>query len=43
MPVILIQTSNSQKYLNVNVEADEIAPWLKEYMVSFTCFISLST
>ncbi|KAK1393120.1 hypothetical protein POM88_012176 [Heracleum sosnowskyi] len=31
VPVILIQTSDSQKYLKVNVEADQIAPWLKEY------------
>ncbi|WOH07093.1 hypothetical protein DCAR_0626522 [Daucus carota subsp. sativus] len=31
-PVILVQTSDSQKYLKGNVEADQIAPWLKEYM-----------
>ncbi|KAL8126532.1 hypothetical protein AgCh_013708 [Apium graveolens] len=30
-PVILIQTSDGQKYLKANVEADQIAPWLKEY------------
>lgn len=39
VPVILVQTSTSQKYLNANIETDEIAPWLKEYMVSFNSFI----
>lgn len=33
VPVILIQTSDSQKYLKANVEADQVAPWLKEYTV----------
>lgn len=32
VPVILVQTSDSQKYLKGNAEADQIAPWLKEYM-----------
>ncbi|WOG91606.1 hypothetical protein DCAR_0310855 [Daucus carota subsp. sativus] len=31
VPVIAIQTSDSQKYLKPNVEADQIAPWLKDY------------
>lgn len=43
MPVILIQTSDNQKYLKSNVEPDHIAPWLKEYVVMpqlffFLCF-----
>lgn len=32
VPVILIQTPDSQKFLKANLEADQIAPWLKEYM-----------
>ncbi|KAK1367147.1 Protein disulfide-isomerase [Heracleum sosnowskyi] len=32
VPVILVQTSDSQKYLKGNVEAEQIAPWLKDYM-----------
>lgn len=42
MPVILVQTSDNQKYLKSNVEPDHIAPWLKEYVVmpqSFFFFV----
>ena len=38
VPVIAIQTSDSQKYLKPNVEADQIAPWLKDYTV-YSCFL----
>ncbi|KAJ4700700.1 Protein disulfide-isomerase [Melia azedarach] len=31
VPLIIIQTSDGQKYLKSNVEADQIAPWFKEY------------
>ncbi|KAL8126140.1 hypothetical protein AgCh_013429 [Apium graveolens] len=35
-PVILVQTSDGQKYLKANVEADQIAPWLKKYTKTYT-------
>ncbi|KAL8098878.1 hypothetical protein AgCh_031555 [Apium graveolens] len=35
-PVILVQTSDGQKYLKENVEADQIAPWLKKYTKTYT-------
>ncbi|XP_022879511.1 protein disulfide-isomerase-like [Olea europaea var. sylvestris] len=30
-PLLLIQTSDGQKYLKANIEPDQIAPWLKDY------------
>lgn len=32
-PLLLIQTSDGQKYLKANIEPDQIAPWLKDYTV----------
>ncbi|PIA47457.1 hypothetical protein AQUCO_01400244v1 [Aquilegia coerulea] len=32
VPLIIIQTDDSQKYLKPNLEPDHIATWLKEYM-----------
>lgn len=31
VPLIVIQTNDGQKYLKPNLDADQIAPWLKEY------------
>ncbi|XP_031273106.1 protein disulfide-isomerase-like [Pistacia vera] len=31
VPLIIIQTTDGQKYLKPNLEADQIAPWMKEY------------
>ncbi|KAJ6939252.1 hypothetical protein NC651_005632 [Populus alba x Populus x berolinensis] len=31
VPLIVIQTTDGQKYLKANLVSDEIAPWLKEY------------
>jgi protein disulfide-isomerase A1 len=31
VPVIIIQKNDGQKYLKANLEADQIAPWIKEY------------
>lgn len=31
VPLIIIQTSDGQKYLKPNAEPDHIAPWVKEY------------
>ncbi|KAL8116902.1 hypothetical protein AgCh_023182 [Apium graveolens] len=33
VPIILVQPSDNQKYLKRNMEAEQIAPWLKDYMV----------
>jgi len=33
VPLIVIQTTDGQKYLKANLVSDEIAPWLKEYKV----------
>ncbi|KAL8116905.1 hypothetical protein AgCh_023185 [Apium graveolens] len=32
IPIILVQTSDNQKYLKGNMEAEQIVPWLKDYM-----------
>lgn len=34
-PVLIVQNANGLKFINSNVEADQIAPWLKDYVVSF--------
>ncbi|KAJ6730489.1 PROTEIN DISULFIDE ISOMERASE-LIKE 1-2 [Salix viminalis] len=31
VPLVVIQTTDGQKYLKANLESDQIAPWLKEY------------
>ncbi|ESR47456.1 hypothetical protein CICLE_v100013272mg, partial [Citrus x clementina] len=31
VPLIVIQTNDGQKYLKPNLDADQIAPWVKEY------------
>ncbi|XP_050235393.1 protein disulfide-isomerase [Mercurialis annua] len=31
VPLIVIQTNDGQKYLKANLEADQIAPWVKDY------------
>lgn len=31
-PVLIVQNSNGLKFINSNVEADQIAPWLKDYV-----------
>lgn len=31
VPLIIIQTNDGQKYLKPNLDADQIAPWLKDY------------
>ncbi|PKI66876.1 hypothetical protein CRG98_012742 [Punica granatum] len=31
VPLIIIQTTDGQKYLKANVEPDHIAPWVKDY------------
>jgi len=33
VPLIVIQTTDGQKYLKANLVSDQIAPWLKEYKV----------
>lgn len=33
-PLIIIQTNDGKKYLKTNLEADQIAPWVKEYKVT---------
>ena len=33
VPLVVIQTTDGQKYLKANLESDQIAPWLKEYKV----------
>ena len=33
VPLIVIQTTDGQKYLKENLVSDQIAPWLKEYKV----------
>ncbi|KAL2504688.1 Protein disulfide isomerase-like 1-2 [Abeliophyllum distichum] len=30
-PLLIIQTTDGQKYLTANIEPDQIAPWLKDY------------
>lgn len=32
VPLIVIQKNDGQKYLKTNLEPDQIAPWLKDYM-----------
>ncbi|KAI3865417.1 hypothetical protein MKW92_018197 [Papaver armeniacum] len=32
VPLIIVQNSDGSKYLKANLEADQIAPWIKEYM-----------
>ncbi|KAL5982766.1 disulfide-isomerase [Asimina triloba] len=32
VPLIIIQTTDGQKYLKPNLEPDHVAPWLKDYM-----------
>ncbi|KAM7267502.1 hypothetical protein ACFE04_009668 [Oxalis oulophora] len=32
MPIIVIRTTRGQKYVKVNLEPDDIAPWLEKYM-----------
>nr|XP_043629074.1 protein disulfide-isomerase-like [Erigeron canadensis] len=31
-PVLIVQNTNGLKFINSNVEADQLAPWLKDYM-----------
>ncbi|KAJ9536851.1 hypothetical protein OSB04_029584 [Centaurea solstitialis] len=31
-PVLIVQNSNGLKFINANVEADQMAPWLKDYV-----------
>lgn len=31
-PVLIVQNSNGLKFINANVEADQLAPWLKDYV-----------
>ncbi|KAJ0867601.1 putative protein disulfide-isomerase [Helianthus annuus] len=31
-PVVIVQKTNGLKFINLNVEVDQIAPWLKDYM-----------
>ncbi|KAJ0726495.1 putative protein disulfide-isomerase [Helianthus annuus] len=31
-PVVIVQETNGLKFINLNVEVDQIAPWLKDYM-----------
>ncbi|KAI3707511.1 hypothetical protein L6452_26107 [Arctium lappa] len=31
-PVLIVQNSNGLKFINSNVEADQLAPWLKDYL-----------
>ncbi|GAV71959.1 Thioredoxin domain-containing protein/Thioredoxin_6 domain-containing protein [Cephalotus follicularis] len=31
VPLVIIQTTDGRKYLNPNVEPDQIAPWVKEF------------
>ena len=33
MPVLLVQKDDRFKYVKFNVEADQIAPWVKDYKV----------
>lgn len=33
VPLIIIQTNDGKKYLKPNLEADQIASWLKDYKV----------
>lgn len=33
MPVLLVQKNDKFKYVKHNVEADQIAPWVKDYKV----------
>ncbi|KAI3953139.1 hypothetical protein MKW92_045698 [Papaver armeniacum] len=32
VPLIIVQNTNKEKYLKENLEADQIEPWIKEYM-----------
>ncbi|KAI3848054.1 hypothetical protein MKX03_026839 [Papaver bracteatum] len=32
VPLIIVQNSDGSKYLKANLKADQIAPWIKEYM-----------
>lgn len=32
-PVLIVQNSNGLKFINSNVESDQMAPWLKDYVV----------
>ena len=33
VPLIVIQTTDGQKYLKANLEPDHIAPWVQDYKV----------
>lgn len=33
VPLLVIQKAEGEKYLKANLEADHIAPWVKDYKV----------
>lgn len=42
VPLIVVQTNDGKKYLKPNLQPDEIAPWVKEYKVTFISPASVS-